>query len=126
MTALEIINFVEKALIEQGEKSVDPAIKGRCKYRQPLPSGKVLKCAVGHLVPDDRYNASIMEENTISCILREHPGFIDDLVMPSDLDVHEGVCLLVEIQRVHDLDNMTDWPKKFQYLRNYYGNKIKL
>lgn len=48
----KIFNHVVAALVEQSEFS---ALEGRCKYRGPNNT----KCAVGHLIPDDKYHRQI-------------------------------------------------------------------
>lgn len=49
-------NLVKKAIeavLEQGMASVSDT--GQCRYRQ----GEVLKCAIGHLIPDEHYSESL-------------------------------------------------------------------
>ena len=50
MTAQEIYDTVARALLAQGRPSI--CKYGRCLYRGP----DGLKCAIGHLIPDENYD----------------------------------------------------------------------
>lgn len=52
MTHQEIFDFVWTKLCEQGAKSYE---NGKCRYR----TSTRLKCAVGHLIPDDLYDPAM-------------------------------------------------------------------
>jgi hypothetical protein len=54
MSLQSTFDFIVDALVTQGEPSVAPTTP-TCQYRIVAPSGKVLKCAVGHLIPDFLY-----------------------------------------------------------------------
>lgn len=91
MTKQETFDTVARGLIAQGQKSIVPRTK-TCRYRCNLIDGTVLKCAVGMLIPDDRYDPSI-ETKGIRSLLAE--GEIWSL---NDHDV----VLLTDLQMAHD------------------------
>lgn len=49
-TAQELFDFCATAIINQGVPSITE--RGLCKYRSPDGN----KCAIGHLIPDDKYS----------------------------------------------------------------------
>lgn len=57
MTEEQLIKFVIGKLLDQGEPSLLTKVNGRpaqqCQYITELASGKTLKCAAGHLLPDN-------------------------------------------------------------------------
>ena len=53
LTKQEIFNKVYTHLLTQKEKAID---KGKCKYRLQKED-KILRCAAGCLIPDDKYNS---------------------------------------------------------------------
>lgn len=55
----KIYDDVVKALYEQGEKSVDHPGSNMCRYRKFNDDGSVLKCGIGHIIPDDKYDPEI-------------------------------------------------------------------
>jgi len=63
MTRQEIFDFVAKKMFAQGEPSYRHDNQnysiGSCAYRIRKSDGTVLKCAVGHLIPDDQYDDTI-------------------------------------------------------------------
>lgn len=112
MTALEIIDFVENALTQQGVKSVS-LYTDACMYRY---SG--LKCAVGHLIPDEMYDAN-MEGETVAWLLARHKE-LKEVLLPTDLSEHDGIRLLGELQRIHDGLKVHKWKQEFDALRQTY------
>ena len=65
-TAQEIFDVSTKALIEQGFPSYDPDYGGTCYYRGPNGT----KCAIGHLIPDDKYDPDFEGQNATPEICR--------------------------------------------------------
>lgn len=120
MTAAEIVDFVESKLKEQGQKS-NLIVNGidKCFYRVEK-CGSVLKCAVGHLIPEKLYDPS-MEAETVSSILDTFPALKPHL-LPSDLPRYEGVAILKEIQHIHDFSPISSWPKAFAKLRAHINS----
>ena len=70
MTPQEVFDTVVAALVKQGRKSLaengDPSISKDCRYR----GDDGLKCAIGHLIPDDEY-AEWMEGMGTTTLLLE-------------------------------------------------------
>ena len=87
MTHQEIFDFVWTKLYEQGEQSIE-----RCDCRYRTTGG--LKCAVGHLIPDDLYEEN-MEGRTVR-VISEHYS------LPSDVFNRYNEGFLNELQAAHD------------------------
>lgn len=99
-TEQQVFDFVTKKVIEQGEPSINVK-KDSCRYRH----GK-LKCAAGHLIPDDCYKSLWDVKN---------PSW-EKLV--SDGEVSDAHWLLIrDLQAAHDgaawKDNNYEDSKKF-------------
>lgn len=54
---IEMVRFAIRAMLEQGKRSTNSE---GCMYRGP----NGLKCAIGHLIPDNLYDEVDMESNT--------------------------------------------------------------
>jgi hypothetical protein len=88
MNKQEAFNKIYLGLKSQGfEKSFNETIY-RCQYRGP----NGLKCAVGHLIPDDKYHESLEKLNPYDLI---KVSIIDFPMLDSDF--------LVELQSIHDI-----------------------
>jgi hypothetical protein len=87
-------NKVYRFLVAQGRPSVNKATE-KCLYRHQLRNGKVLKCAVGCLIPDRLYTPR-MEGKTWGQINNMFPQVVAKLSLPSHF--------YIELQQVHD-----DW-----------------
>lgn len=101
----EVFDYVARFLIKQGEPSL---VNGGCVYRQETGNKKkVLRCAVGCVIPKKVYTKK-MEGQNITSLLR---GFSS--VLPPELAKYED--LFSSLQSAHDnaaLD--TDYnPSKF-------------
>lgn len=109
MTHQEIYNVVLFGLRKQGVASVEPG-KG-CRYRGPNGA----KCAVGMLIPDDKYHWEI-----------ETLGTSDDKVqacLPFAMDsmVHH---LLSMLQSAHDMDfrqSKEEWEIRMKNIAEQYN-----
>lgn len=93
MTAQEVFDTVVRALREQGEPSYSKS-KYECRYRASSDDGRTLKCAVGHLIPDDKYDP-YMEGMAV-----DHPSLQGAL---ESLGLWEHADLLNELQQAHDV-----------------------
>lgn len=91
MDSKEIVNVVRQHLMAQGAKSEDADM---CKYRGP----NGLMCAVGVLIPDDRYNKSLDYGSFTNLI---------DAALSAGLSEHIG--LLGKLQNIHDSCDIGDW-----------------
>ncbi len=108
MTNQETFDRVAAHLLNQGERSY---VGEACAYR-----GKNgLKCAVGCLIPDDRYTANI--EGVPVCIM-----------LAKELETLLGfpvsitqVNLLQKLQEIHDQDAPARWPRRLVRLAERYA-----
>lgn len=66
-TTLDILDAVIDRLGQQGCLSLSP-MSGMCMYRAPQKDGRVLKCAVGVLIPDDVYDQEMENQNAESML----------------------------------------------------------
>lgn len=99
MTKQEIFNIAAGGLLKQNKYSTD--VMGQCAYRG---IGN-LKCAVGFLIPDDKY-APAMERYSILTI--------PDLFGLEHLKGHES--FLVELQKIHDECPVSEWNEELRLL----------
>lgn len=67
----EIFDKVAMHLVEQGKPAIDQTWRG-CQYRMNDKDGKVLKCAFGIFIPDNRYHADYMEGLRCDELIRDH------------------------------------------------------
>lgn len=98
MNNQEIFNTVALHLVQQNKQSTDIKllIKLRCMYRSP----DGLSCAIGCLIPDDKYRAD-MEGLAV-----------DELAKHFDLGFATGnMPLLRHLQALHDLRKPGKWKK---------------
>ncbi len=105
-TKQEIFDTVVTKLLEQGKACY--SLDFDCVYRD----GKGNKCAVGHLIRDDMYDADI-EGLTVGCLRREpatrshHVSMFRRILIGSGIDVddEETVKLVELLQFAHDAMN---------------------
>ena len=93
MNNQEIFDTVALHLIKQGAPGVND--HGDCRYR----AGNGHMCAVGVLIPDDKYNAEAERMSPADLI---HEGYID-IIADDRVEV-----LLTVLQGAHDID-LLDW-----------------
>lgn len=100
MTLQETFDFVARALAAQGRPSIED---GLCVYRGP--GG--LKCAAGHLIPDDRYSRGM--EN----LPAQHPSIAGMLA-----ELGHSTGLVSALQAAHDeaprYDSREKWLKAWR------------
>jgi hypothetical protein len=99
-------DIVVNALRKQGEKSVSDVDVNSCLYRGP----NGLKCAAGHLIPDELYNKKM---EGVSC---DHIQ-VSEVLQKCGHD-HKFVKRL---QWVHDDLNVNRWEDFFKVLAIEYG-----
>jgi hypothetical protein len=103
-TAQEIFDHVAKALLQQNEKSIISENGGTtCMYRSP----DGLKCAAGHIIPDEAYHLK-MECHTV-----EKLGFFQT-------NYKEHLPLLRALQVTHDNYEPEDWKQYFLFIARCY------
>ena len=88
---------VRNHLLTQGRRA---EIYDQCCYR--ALNGD--KCAIGCLIPDDKYDPS-MEGHLISC-----SPLIQDAIGASE----DHIDFLTDLQRVHDFSNPSEWNERLQ------------
>lgn len=99
-----LVNESIKLVLEQNERSVN--VQGNCMYRGP----NGLKCAIGHLIPDELYSP-------------EMEGMSARMVIEGVLEIpltKEQGNLFNALQRSHDFAKNADFNESFNCnLRKY-------
>jgi hypothetical protein len=119
-TAQELFETVVNHLRKQNEKShklIDDK-NYACLYR----SDTGMKCAVGCLIPDDKYSPNMEEKNLYALVYnKENEG-----VLPSDLKAEflNHFKLLSDLQTLHDNSKIQNWESGFVTLANRYSVKL--
>ena len=98
----DLKQYILTKLIEQGRRSADTY--GDCKYRMIDENNNILKCAVGHVIPDELYNPN-MEDETLGNLLRLYTNSLLIEEMP-ELEIYKQE--LKDLQHIHD-----NWIKPF-------------
>ena len=97
-----ILDDVFAAIIKQGEQAVNPA--GACLLRVP---GTNLKCAIGHLIPDDQYHVGL---EALA------PDQITDHFDPKyGIDDGDESEFLWQLQMAHDDSSVNDFVNDFSW-----------
>ena len=102
LTEREIFDKVKNHLLAQGKRStkIDPTVEiSPCAYR----GTDGLKCAIGCLIPDKLYFASL-EGNDVQQLAYEHPE-----VFPNIEFTPEIISMLYELQIIHDSEDPEIW-----------------
>jgi len=104
MTDQEVFDRVALHLLTQNKKSEYTEAEGTipfCKYR----NSEGLSCAVGCLIPDDKYDISIeggsVESMKVSMIL-------------DDLGFGYNTSLLINLQHIHDSFDVDCWEQELR------------
>lgn len=98
-----------------------------CKYRMTLDDGKVLKCAVGCLIPDDKYHPNMEGDVHHLMTLINGSNYIGEIAIANpnpEVFTDENESFLQDLQYIHDKDNSTvlEWASDLQD----YAEKIGL
>jgi hypothetical protein len=105
MNQQEIFDTVAKHLFEQGEQSTawdEDFKKNKCRYRDGIgKKGKVLKCAVGVLIPDEDYDPAMENGSSSVNAIMANENFKNKL--PAYFATEQE--FLYRLQRVHDIIN---------------------
>jgi hypothetical protein len=116
MTRSEVLDRVACALLDQGEPSVGThPVEGStdvmCRYRLTKEDGTVLKCGIGHLIPDELYDER-MEGQSIGTLLWDpevgQPSALAELFGPDDHD------FLLDVQDAHDGESDCESPEPWR------------
>jgi len=108
----QVFNRVTDHLLSQQKKSMTVTTNlpdGQCRYR----SDSGLKCAIGALIPDDKYQPD-MEGCTAPALIQRF-GWEAVGLDGSNLTLDEQYslrCFLDNLQCVHDLYAVEDWKKE--------------
>lgn len=102
MNAQEIFDTVASHLLHQNKQCKGE--DGYCKYR----NSEGLKCAIGALIPEDKYSLK-MEEEPITC------------VMEGVLDWFTHHNLLMDLQKCHDTLDPKDWKSELYQISAKHG-----
>lgn len=127
-TYQEIFNASAKHLLTQMERSLDP--EGEyCRYRYKKEDGKTLMCALGVLIPDNKYSPDI--EGAIPQYFdgKDKPPYpsssgallmkiFQEIDLPTD---SKGIMFLRDLQIIHDEYQPVDWKYHLRMLADKYG-----
>lgn len=110
MTLQETFDTVARALVKQGGPSLNEV--NRCAYRGENGA----RCAVGHLIPDDRYDPSMENESAghrrVAPVLR---GLGVDVYLAGALQrTHDGTVK-------HPAGWLTAWADSMRRIAESYG-----
>lgn len=111
MTPQEVFDTVVAALVKQGRKSLaengDPSISKDCRYR----GDDGLKCAIGHLIPDDEYAEWMEGMGTTTLLLELESRDMRGLSIYALIDEHND--MLGNLQECHDTSDDEDFVAEF-------------
>ena len=114
MTDQEVFTTVARHLLKQGKKSVDLFDSCRCLYRDERDR----KCAIGCLIPDDLYHATMENLNVVE--LFSEFGSIRQLFEGLSID------LLEKLQTIHDRKAVSDWGELLKIIAVKFNLKWEL
>lgn len=127
-TRQEAFDIVVDHLLTQGVQSIEvhTCANGRedaeCKYRQATPDGRILKCAIGALIPDDVYAAHAhMEGMGANGLVTGERGLppilaVTDSTRPGDF--------LDTLQEIHDSTDVDKWPVALRAFARRFKLKV--
>ena len=102
MRRQEFFNGVVKHLRKQKKPAQKP--NGYCFYRVPHTK---LKCAIGAMIPDDKYDEG-MEGLGVTSLMDDYPS----TVPIRNTEDNRQFCL--ELQEIHDFTSALKWEERFQ------------
>lgn len=103
MNKQEIFNTVAQHLLSQNERSME---NDRCAYRNSAG----LKCAVGCLIPDEKYSEDL-EGKTVRSFY--DTNLFEDVFDPKNNEIWR---MLSHLQDIHDGASTVEW---YDYLKEY-------
>lgn len=113
-TNQEIFDRVVSALREQGEPCVNE--HRNCVYR----NSDGLKCAAGHLIPDDKYDPSF--ENTAVGSFSDNNEYNKVTQLFFDMDYNnDNIELVSQLQSIHDEYDFYTWEDQWRKLAEREG-----
>lgn len=107
MTEQELFDTVSTHLMTQRKAAIihGPDLLGNCRYR----TLEGLKCAIGCLIPADKYTPELEGNSVTSKSVIAATGLTDDLQM-----------LALNLQVVHDSNNPSEWKTSLRQLGSTY------
>lgn len=120
---IDIYNKVREHLLNQNARSVEPG-EYNCKYRSNIG----LKCAIGCLIDDSIYNATL-EGYTV------YSTNVLDALAKSGISVkgptnfhgyNDNRLLLLTLQALHDKINPEDWREALDHVGNSLKNNYPM
>lgn len=118
MSALYIplIEYVRDELVKQGLQSSIVDGGRRCMYCLSLKDGKTLKCAVGLLIPNGQYKAS-MEDMPAQDVVAKFPDAFNHVTKKFKVELNEELIKLFgQLQDIHDYHEPNQWEEKYNVL----------
>lgn len=109
MTDRELFERVRDHLLAQRERAISPDGL-HCRYRVERPDGTVLRCAVGCLIPPERYGQEM--EGTAISEGYVHPVLCQAGILPGVSDGRADrrrIDMLFRLQRIHDMRDPREW-----------------
>lgn len=105
MTLQEMFDKAVTGIKKQGRLSQGPMHSGKpghCYYRHP--DDPAVRCAVGHLIPDELYDGRKMEGRGVEGVAGECPALREHLGIPPREGLHNvpAVSMLSQLQTAHD------------------------
>ena len=112
----DIYNRVKAHLLKQGQRA---SIAGEgCMYRLVLEDGTVLKCAIGGLIPDDKYDPKWEGKAAWGLIskqsFRDATGFYTE-------DGGAGTGFAKQLQEIHDEWTPDHWEEQLRDLAHRFN-----
>lgn len=119
MTKQEIFDKAAEGILRQGKRS-----KGdTCRYREDLTATCPIKCAAGHLIPDEKYKP-VFDRPIAHNGVTGWPGPDDKyqdsplFEIANEIGHHE---LVQNLQAIHDGDPIVKWPISLKHLAEDAG-----
>lgn len=116
----EIFDRVAVHLLTQNKKSERP-VSAQCLYRGPFD----LKCAIGALIKDEVYSHDLEGHRANIFTVRKA---LKRSGVPVDVESEEDAKFLTDLQDIHDLWEVTMWPRMLRETAQMYGlnaDKVK-
>lgn len=127
MTSQEIFNTVHRHLLKQNQRAMRPAPTGDghekiCAYRS---EDGMLRCAVGCLIPDDKYNSAIENATPEKSDSLYNAGAVALHFILHDIGItDEHIPLLKKLQATHDSWVVESWPWRLNEVASEFGLRI--
>lgn len=118
MTPQEIFDAVSSHLLKQNERSTRPS--GGCAYR----SEDGLKCAVGCLIPDEKYSYTMEGTRVLTRAVFSTLPFEVALDESGYWAKDDRITLLDELQLIHDQHDVSYWPTRLRDLAERWKLKF--